>query len=128
MKIRTINAPSAPQAGGASFAQAVEVSGAARTLYFSAQIGTDAGGETPKEFVDQAWQAWNNLIAQLNAANMTLDNLVKVTIFLADRKHVADHRKVRLEVLEGRQVALTTVFAGLFDEKWLIAIDAVAAA
>ena len=32
---------------------------------------------------------------------MTLDNLVKVTIFLSDRKYTADYRRVRNEVLEG---------------------------
>lgn len=128
MTTRIINAPDTPQAGAASFAQAVEVSGDSRTLFLSAQIGTDADGNTPTEFAAQARQAWKNVEAQLRAADMTLDNLVKVTIFLADRSYVADHRKVRLEVLQGRQVGLTTVFAGLFDEKWLIAIDAIAAA
>ena len=128
MKIRIINAPDAPQAGAASFAQAVEVSGAGRTLYLSAQIATDTDGNTPEDFAEQARLAWNNVVAQLRAADMTLDNLVKVTIYLADRRYVADHRKVRLEVLQGRQIGLTTIFAGLFDEKWLIAIDAVAVA
>ena len=33
---------------------------------------------------------------------MTLDNLVKVTIFLSDRKYIADYRRVRHEVLQGR--------------------------
>lgn len=128
MVTRIINATGTPQAGAAVFAQGVEVIDAKRTLYLSAQIGTDGEGNTPTEFIDQARVAWRNVIAQLEAADMTLDNLVKVTIFLADRKYVADHRKVRLEVLAGRQVGLTTVFAGLFEEKWLIAIDAIAAA
>jgi len=40
---------------------------------------------------------WRNVIALLHAADMTLDNLVKVTIFLSDRKYIADYRRVRNE-------------------------------
>jgi enamine deaminase RidA (YjgF/YER057c/UK114 family) len=68
------------------------------------------------------------VIAQLRAADMTLDNLVKVTIFLSDRKYTADYRKVRQEVLQGRQIGLTTIITGIFDEKWLLEIEAIAAA
>ena len=31
-------------------------------------------------------------------------------------------------LLQGRQVSLTTVISGIFDEKWLLEIEAVAAA
>ena len=59
---------------------------------------------------------------------MTLDNLVQVRIFLSDRKYTAGYRKVRNEVLAGRQIGLTTIITGIFDEKWLLEIEAVAAA
>ena len=39
----------------------------------------------------------------LRAADMTLDNLVKVTIFLSDRKYIADYRRIRDEALGGRR-------------------------
>lgn len=128
MRKRIINAPDSPEPGAASFAQAVEVVAPERTLYFSAQIGTDATGFTPENFIEQARIAWGNVAAQLHAADMTLDDLVKVTIYLADRKYIADHRQVRLEVLKDRQVGLTAIFAGLFDDKWLIAIEGIAVA
>ena len=59
---------------------------------------------------------------------MTLDNLVKVTTFLSDRRSALENRAVRLEVLEGRQPALTVIITGIFDESWLVEIEAVAAA
>jgi 2-iminobutanoate/2-iminopropanoate deaminase len=68
------------------------------------------------------------VLAQLRAAAMTVDNIVKVTIFLSDRKYIADYRKTRHEALGGRQVALTTIITGIFDEKWLLEIEAIAAA
>jgi hypothetical protein len=51
-----------------------------------------------------------------------------VTIFLSDRKYIADYRKTRDEALGGRRIALTTIISGIFDERWLLEIEAVAAA
>ena len=127
MKMKPINAPDAPQPVG-GYAQSMEVTGASRLLFISGQIPADREGQVPEDFEAQARLAWKNVIAQLNAAGMTLDNLVQVRIFLSDRKYTADYRKVRIEVLEGRQVGLTTIITGIFDEKWLLEIEAVAAA
>ncbi|EHK56200.1 RidA family protein [Allomesorhizobium alhagi] len=127
MKMKPINAPDAPQPLG-GYVQAMEVTGATRTLYISGQIPQAADGSVPERFEDQARLVWENVIAQLHAADMTLDNLVKVTIFLSDRKYTADYRKVRQEVLQGRQIGLTTIITGIFDEKWLLEIEAIAAA
>jgi len=127
MKLTPINAPDAPQPVG-GYAQAMEVTGASRILYVSGQIPAAKDGAVPDSFEAQARLCWANVIAQLRAAGMTLDNLVKVTIFLSDRKYIADYRKVRIEVLEGRQIGLTTIITGIFDEKWLLEIEAIAAA
>jgi 2-iminobutanoate/2-iminopropanoate deaminase len=127
MKRIAINAPDAPQPAG-GYAQAIEVTGATRTLYVSGQIPATTDGSVPESFEAQARLAWHNVIAQLRAAAMTLDHLVKVTIFLSDRKYIADYRRVRNEVLEGRQIALTTIITGIFDERWLLEIEAIAAA
>jgi 2-iminobutanoate/2-iminopropanoate deaminase len=126
MKLRRINAPDAPQPLG-GYVQAMEVSGATRTLYVSGQIPTEPDGSVPEDFEAQARLAWRNVFAQLAAADMTIDNLVKVTIFLSDRKYIADYRKVRNEVLQGRQIGLTTIITGIFDETWLLEIEAIAA-
>lgn len=127
MRLTPFNAPDAPQPVG-GYAQAMEVTGASRILYVSGQIPAAVDGSVPERFEDQARLCWANVIAQLRAAGMTLDNLVKVTIFLSDRKYTADYRKVRIEVLEGRQIGLTTIITGIFDERWLLEIEAVAAA
>ena len=127
MRMKPINAPDAPQPVG-GYAQSMEVSGASRLLFISGQIPADKEGQVPDDFEAQARLCWKNVIAQLNAADMTLDNLVQVRIFLSDRKYTADYRKVRIEVLEGRQVGLTTIITGIFDEKWLLEIEAMAAA
>ena len=33
-----------------------------------------------------------------------------------------------MEVLQGRQIGLTTIITGIFDAKWLLEIEAIAAA
>ena len=101
MKRRDINASDAPQPLG-GYSQAVELTGASRIVLVSGQIPVAADGKVPEDFEAQARQAWANLIAQLHAADMTLDNLVKVTFFLSDRKYIPEYRRVRQEVL-GRQ-------------------------
>jgi enamine deaminase RidA (YjgF/YER057c/UK114 family) len=127
MKLRAINAADAPQPLG-GYVQAIEVSEAGRILYISGQVPADAGGVVPNRFEDQCRLAWKNVLAQLGAAGMTLENLVKVTIFLSDRKYIPEYRQVRAEVLQGREIGLTTIITGIFDEAWLLEIEAIAAA
>ena len=111
-----------------SYPQAVEVAGATRWLYLSGQIPVRPDGSLPASFEDQCRQCWANIETQLAAAGMSLDNLVKVTTFLSDRRYALENREVRLEVLAGRQPALTVIITGIFDEAWLVEIEAVAAA
>ncbi len=127
MNLRPINAPDAPQSQG-GYAQALEVTGASRLLFISGQIPATVDGVVPADFEAQARLCWKNIEAQLAAAGMTLDNLVKATIFLSDRKFAMPNRVVRNEVLAGRRIALTVIICTIFDEKWLLEIEATAAA
>ena len=126
MHKKAINAPDAPQPPP-SYVQAISLTGTNELLLISGQIGVDLNGTAPPGFDDQARLIWHNIDAQLRAAGMTKDNLVKVTIYLADRKYTDSYRKTRDDYLEGRQVALTCIITGIFDEAWLMEIEAVAA-
>lgn len=129
MQARPIDAPDAPAIpAGANYAQAVALSGAERLLFISGQIPERADGSLPEGFAAQCRQAWANVEAQLRAAGMTLDNLVKATVFLADRADGMANREVRRAVLGDRRIAMTVVVAGIFDARWLVEIEAVAAA
>ena len=127
MRTRAINAPDAPAPAG-GYAQAVEAVGAGRILHISGQIPVALDGTLAIDFRGQCRQAWANVEAQLRAADMTLDNLVKVTIFLSDRRCAVENREVRQEILGARSPALTVIITGIFDESWLLEIDAVAMA
>ena len=122
-----VNSPAAP-APVSPYAQAVLVTGAQRLLFISGQIPVGKDGAVPATFKDQARLVWANVEAQLTAGGMTLDNLVKVTFFLSDRKYAIENREVRMEVLKDRQVALTAIITDIFDSAWLLEIEAIAAA
>ncbi|MEO9228640.1 MAG: RidA family protein [Devosia sp.] len=59
---------------------------------------------------------------------MTIANLVKVTTFLSSREYVVANRDGRQQALGAHTPALTVIIAAIFDESWLLEIEAVAAA
>jgi 2-iminobutanoate/2-iminopropanoate deaminase len=127
MNSKEINSDFAPVAAG-SYAQAREVRDASRILHISGQIPVTAGGETPTSFEEQANVAWNNIKAQLQAADMKVENLVKVTTFLANRQYAIPNRAARAKALGDHKPALTVIITGIFDEAWLLEIEAIAMA
>ena len=123
---RAINAAEAPAPAG-NYAQAVEVAGIRRILHVSGQIPVDRDGHVPPDFASQCRMVWRHIEAQLRAADMSLDHLVKVTTFLSSRRHAAESSAIRREVLGARAPALTVIIADIYDEAWLLEIEAVAA-
>ncbi|MEL6685538.1 MAG: RidA family protein [Pseudomonadota bacterium] len=125
MKTKRINAEDGAEPVGA-YAQAYEVSETTRRLYISGQAPVRPDGTLPDTFKGQAEAVWDNILAQLHAADMTAENIVKATTFLVDRKHRAENRDVRMAMLGGHTFALTVVLAGMFEDGWLLEIDAIA--
>lgn len=119
--------PIAPDASNA-FAEACEVSDFSRLLFVSGQVPQEADQPVPSAYRDQYRLAWRNVERQLKAAGMSFDNLVKATIFLSDRALIAQSAGLRREILGDRTPAITIILAGIYDEAWLLEIEAVAAA
>lgn len=126
--VATAMAGKAINSTGWSYAQASLVERPSKVLFISGQVPADAQGKVPGRFEDQCRLAWRNIEAQLTAAGMTLADLVKVTVFLSDRKYRAANAAVRKEVLGANAPALTIIIAGIYDEEWLLEIEAIAAA
>jgi len=127
MKIRRINSENAP-VPTTGYSQSLEVQGHTRTLYISGQTPVDQSGNVPDGFTAQCRLAWKNVEAQLEAAQMSLENIVKHTTFLADRRYTMENRSVRNELFGELEPALTVIIAGIFDEEWLVEIEAIAVA
>jgi 2-iminobutanoate/2-iminopropanoate deaminase len=124
--IRAINASDAPAPAG-GYSQAVEVKGARRILFISGQIPVDRAGDVPDDFESQCRLVWSALAAQLRAAGMNFGNLVKVTTYLSERRFAAENSRIRRELLDGHAPALTVIITGIYDERWYLEIEAIAA-
>lgn len=109
------------------YTQALLVAEARQLLFISGQTPVARDGSVPEGFREQCRLAWANVMAQLTAAEMDVSDLVKITTFLADRNYADENRSVRTAVLGAHRAALTVVIADIFDSRWLIEIEAIAA-
>lgn len=112
---------------GLSYAQAFEVSQPSRLVFVSGQVPETADGKIPATFREQCRLAWTNVERQLRDAGMTLNNLVKVTVFLSDRRYREENASVRREVLGNHSPAITIIITGIYDEQWMLEIEGIAA-
>lgn len=127
MEVSAINPADVP-APSLSYCNGALVAGARRLLFISGQVPETADGKVPESFEDQCRLAWRNVLSVLDGAGMAVTNLVKVTVFLSDRRHRADNARIRTEVLGDHTPALTIIITGIYDEDWLLEIEAIAAA
>lgn len=126
MQSTPVNSPLAPAPSG-GYSQALNVQGATRWLVISGQIPVDRAGVVPASFAEQADRVWANILAQLDAAGMGVSNLVKVTTFLSSRQYAQENGEARRRALGAHAPALTVIIAGIYDEAWLLEIEAMAA-
>lgn len=111
------------------YSHAAEVSGSARWLYVSGQVGVDAEGTLADGAEAQIERAWRNVLAVLAAADMGPRDLVKVTVFLTRAEDTPLSRQVRDRLLDGAEPTSTLlIVTGLASPDYLVEIEAVAAA
>ena len=125
MNLEHINSPNAHNLKS-GYSQAVAVSDYQRIVYVSGQIPVRRDGTVPQTFKEQAELAWANLEAQLLEAGLGLGDIIRHTTYLSDRKYRKENSEVRKDVLKDYQPALTVIIAGIFDEEWLLEVEAVA--
>ncbi len=109
MSKQIIHTDAAPAAVG-PYSQAVAAVGS-KTVYLSGQIGLEpATGELVAEsFEAQVRQAFANLKAVVAAAGGTLDNVVKLTLFLTDLGKFAAANAIMAELIPQPFPARSTI-------------------
>lgn len=117
--------PIVPDGGG--YRHSYEIAAPARMVYVSGQIPVAPDGTLADAFAEQCRQVWANLAAALAPHGMGLSDLIKVTTFLSDRAYRAENSAIRREVLGDHAPALTVIITGIYDESWLLEIEAIAA-
>ncbi|HEX6903443.1 MAG TPA: RidA family protein [Thermoanaerobaculia bacterium] len=127
MRTRTHSPDSVPAPVG-NYSLGLEIPAGSRILFISGQIPETLSGEIPQTFEDQCNLVWNHILSILGAAGMSAANLVKVTTFLVDREYAEANSRIRRERLGSHAPALTVMVAQTLDVRWLLEIEAVAAA
>jgi reactive intermediate/imine deaminase len=104
-----IHTDAAPAAVG-PYSQAV-ASTASRTVFLSGQIGLEPGtGELVSEnFEGQVRQSFANMQAVIEAAGGTLDNIVKLTLFLTDLGKFSSANAIMAEIIPQPYPARSTI-------------------
>jgi enamine deaminase RidA (YjgF/YER057c/UK114 family) len=122
------HSPSNIYAPVSSYAHAVEVPAGQRLLFLSGTMGLDPEGRVPAGFDAQIEQLWTNIERILASAGMGLTDLVGVRGFLVDAGDRAAYMQARERRLGEPRVTSTLVVCQLLDPRWLVEIEAVAAA
>ena len=114
----------APAAIG-TYSQAVKVGGGS-TLYLSGQIGLDPATMQMAEGVAaQAHRVFRNLAAVADAAGMSLDQAVRMTVYLIDLAHFARINEIMAQYVREPYPARAAVGVAALPRGALIEIDAI---
>ncbi|HSU15356.1 Rid family detoxifying hydrolase [Longimicrobium sp.] len=103
------------------------VRGAGDSIYLSGQVGTDAAGKLVGGGVEaQTRQALENLRAVLEAAGRTLDDVVRVGVYLTDMGNFAAMNEVYARFFAQPYPARTTIGVAALPLGAAVEIDLVA--
>jgi 2-iminobutanoate/2-iminopropanoate deaminase len=95
----------------AGFSQAWRVDGASSIVFVSGQAPISPEGQLVgvRDFDAQVRQVMENLETVVEQAGATLDNIVKLTVFLTDMTKLPDYTRIKSEFFRGGQPASTAV-------------------
>lgn len=110
------------------YLHAMEVNGPQRYLFVSGTMGLEEDGSAPETVDDQLVLVWKNIRRILAEADMTVENIVRLTSYLRDSGYSEANQNARLRALGGRPVATTAIVVETLMSDWLVEIEIVAAA
>lgn len=110
------------------YLHALEVRNPSRFLYVSGTMGLDQSGIAGKTLADQLELIWSNLRTILASADMSVDNIVRVTSYLRDPSYAEANQNARVAALKGRVVPTTAIVVQTLVADWLVELEIVAAA
>ena len=110
------------------YVHAMEVREPKRFLYVAGTMGLDQNGVAGKSLAEQLDLIWRNIRAILASADMTVDNIVRLTSYLRDPAYAEDNAKARVKALNGRVIPTIGIVAQTLSSDWLVEIEVVAAA
>ena len=110
------------------YSDAIEVSAGVRWLYTSGTPGLNEDCSLPPDFETQADLAWKSIIAMLHAADMDVEDIVKINQSLLRREDLDSYRKIRNVYLgDARPASMLSFISELVMPGMLIELEIVAA-
>jgi len=107
-----------------SYSHQIEVSNE-RMLVISGQVGMRQDGTVPDDPYEQMDIAFENILRNLRAANMDVEDLIKITYYLVGEFDTAKRREIVLSKLRGYQPCSTLLYvAALASPQFRVEIDA----
>jgi len=127
VKRSVIYTENAPQPIG-PYSQGILVENPNKTLFISGQIPIDpeTGKLVKGEITEQARQAIENLVAVLEAAGATVNDVVKVNVYLEDMNDFGEFNKVYEEYFGRSKPARAVVQVARLPKDVKIEIEAIA--
>jgi len=108
-----------------AYSHQIEVKGNERLLVISGQVGMREDGTVPEDPFQQIEIAFDNILRNLRAADMDVNDLIKITYYLVGEIDTAKRREIILAKLQGHQPCSTLLYvAGLASPVYKVEIDA----
>lgn len=108
-----------------SYSHQVEISGNERMLVLSGQVGMRADGTVPEDPLEQIDVALDNIFRNLQAANMEVKDILKLTYYLVGEIDTTKRRELVASKMQGHQPCSTLLFvAALATPVYRVEIDA----
>ncbi|MCL2840371.1 MAG: RidA family protein [Defluviitaleaceae bacterium] len=112
----------APLAG---YSHQAEISGDAKWLIMSAQIGMDKNKTIPDDVYSQIELAFDNIALNLKASGMEIKNLAKLVFYFVGSHDIEKRRNLISKRLGVHQPCMTVIYvAGLASPALKVEIDA----
>ncbi|MBB4230386.1 RidA family protein [Rhizobium mongolense] len=110
------------------YVHALEVRQPDRLVFVSGTMGLDEAGAAGVDLDSQLQLIWSNLRRILAEAQMTADNIVRLTSYLRDASFAEANQIARVAALGARRVPTTAIVVETLREDWLVEIEIIAAA
>ncbi|GAU75425.1 RidA family protein [Fusibacter sp. 3D3] len=109
----------------AKYVHQIEINGNYRWLNLSGQVGMDLNGMLPDDPMEQMELAFLNIRRNLEAANMEICDLTKLTFYMVGEFEAQKRRESISRFLNGVEICMTMIYvAGLASKDIKIEIDA----
>ena len=110
------------------YAHAIELRGPQRLVYLAGTMGLDPQGVPGATLEEQLDLVWSNIRTILASADMTVDNIVRLTSYLRDASYAEANAQARIKALGDRRIPTTAIVVETLQPDWLIELEIIAAA